>query len=119
MQQQGYSLFGQRLVERGIISQDKLDEAIHRQQTTMGHRKLGEILVRLGYISKSHISEGLADQLGIPIIKISEREIPKNIQNLIDTNIAQVYRVIPARRRKRYAATCDRPTPPTLICWTI
>ncbi len=95
MPQQTYTQFGQRLVERGIITQQQLDEAIHKQQTTMGGRKLGEILVRLGYISKSHISEGLADQFGIPIIKLSDREIPERIVRLIDIEIARVYRVIP------------------------
>jgi type II secretory ATPase GspE/PulE/Tfp pilus assembly ATPase PilB-like protein len=92
---QTYSLFGQRLVERGVISQQQLDEAIHKQQTSMGSRKLGEVLVRLGYISKSHISEGLADQLGIPIVKLSDREIPERIRSLVDIEVARVYRVIP------------------------
>lgn len=90
-----YSLFGKRLVDRKIIKQNQLDEAIHKQQTTMGHRKLGEILVRLGYLSKSHITEGLADQLGIPIVRISEREIPERIRSLVDGSIATLYRVIP------------------------
>lgn len=92
---QNYSLFGQRLVERGIITQHQLDESIHKQQTTMGHRKLGEILVRLGYLSKSHITEALADQYGIPIVKISEREIPERIRGLVEGSIATIYRVIP------------------------
>lgn len=104
-----YKLFGQRLVERQIITQHQLDEAIHRQQTTMAHRRIGEILVRLGYISKSHITEGLADQLGIPIIKISEREIPERIRSLIDGSIATLYRVIPIEERanKLIIATAD------------
>ncbi|MDX9860086.1 MAG: hypothetical protein RBS99_04130, partial [Rhodospirillales bacterium] len=95
MPPQTYSLFGQRLVERGVISQQQLDEAIHKQQTSMGSRKLGEVLVRLGYISKSHISEGLADQFGVPIIKLSDREIPERIRSLVDIEVARVYRVIP------------------------
>lgn len=95
MQQETYTLFGQRLVERGIISQQQLDEAIHKQQTSMSRRKLGEILVRLGYISKSHIVEGLADQLGIPIVKLSDREIPERIRNLVDPSVATLYRVVP------------------------
>ena len=95
MQSQGYSMFGQNLVDRSIITKDQLEEAIHRQQTSMTGKKLGEILVRLGYISKTHISEGLAEQLGIPIIKLSDLEIPERIRNLIDIRIAQVYRVIP------------------------
>lgn len=91
----GYKTFGQSLVARGIITQKQLDEAIHKQQTSMGHRKLGEILVRLGYISKSHIAEGLAHQLGIPIIRLSDREIPERIRNLVDPQIATLYRVMP------------------------
>ncbi len=90
-----YTLFGQKLVERGLISEQQLNEAIHKQQTTMGHRKIGEILVRLGHLSKSHITEGLAEQLGIPVIRLSEREIPERIRSLIDGGIATLYRVIP------------------------
>ncbi len=95
MQSQGYSMFGQGLVDRGVITADQLQEALHRQQTTMQGKKLGEILARLGYISPHHISEGLAEQLGIPIIRLSDREIPERIRNLIDVNIAQIYKVIP------------------------
>jgi len=94
-----YTLFGQRLVEKGIIKQQQLDEAVHKQQTTMAHRKIGEILVRLNYISKHHITEGLADQLGIPIVKLSDREIPERIRGLIDGSIATLYRVVPIEER--------------------
>ncbi len=92
---QNYTLFGQRLVERGVITQHQLDEAIHKQQTTMSHRKIGEILVRLQYLSRSHITEALSDQLGIAIVKISEREIPERIRNLVPGSVATLYRVIP------------------------
>mgnify|MGYP003349238604 CR=1 FL=1 len=64
MSNHGYSMFGQGLVDRGLITADQLQEALHRQQTTMQGKKLGEILARLGYISTHHISEGLAEQLG-------------------------------------------------------
>jgi type IV pilus assembly protein PilB len=88
-------MFGQRLVEKGTITQKQLDEAIHKQQTTMSQRRLGEILVRMGAIGKSHITEMLSDQLGLPIIKLSEREIPERVRNLIEPNIATLYRVVP------------------------
>jgi len=90
-----YSMFGQNLVTRGIITQEQLDEALHRQQTGMKGKKIGEVLVRLGYISKSHISEGLSEQLNIPIVKLSEREIPEAIRAKVDVRVAQLYRIIP------------------------
>ncbi len=93
--QQTYSMFGRRLIERGIITEKQLEEAIHKQKTTMKHRKLGEILVRLGYISKSHIADGLADQLNIPVVKLATMEIPERIRSTVDGNIATLYKVVP------------------------
>ncbi len=109
MDSPGYSMFGRRLVERGIITQQQLDEAVHKQKTTMMGKKLGEILVRFGHISKSHITENLADQLQIPIVKLSEREIPERIRNLIDVTVAKLYRVIPIEERGKalVIATAD------------
>jgi len=92
---QTYSMFGKRLVERGVITQKQLDEAVKKQEATMHHRKLGEILVRLGYISKTHIADGLADQLNIPMVRLSDREIPERTRSLVDGNIATLYRVVP------------------------
>ena len=65
-----HRLFGQTLVEQEVITQPQLDEAIHKQQTTMSNRRLGEVLLRLGYITKRHISLGLAEQLGISTVKL-------------------------------------------------
>ncbi len=94
-----YKLFGQILVEQKIITEEQLREAIHRQQTTMSHRRIGEILVRLGYIGKSHIIDILSIQLGIPIIKISERGIPERVRNIMDGSIATLYKVVPIEVR--------------------
>jgi type II secretory ATPase GspE/PulE/Tfp pilus assembly ATPase PilB-like protein len=104
-----YKPFGQWLVERGIITQQQLDEALHKQQATMSHRKLGEVLVRLGYISKSHITEALAEQLGIPIVRLTDREIPERIRSLVEGSIATLYRVVPVEERGKtiVLATAD------------
>ncbi|MCX8063818.1 MAG: ATPase, T2SS/T4P/T4SS family, partial [Candidatus Hydrogenedentes bacterium] len=104
-----YKLFGQILIEKKIITEEQLREAIHRQQTTMSHRRIGEILVRLGYISKSHIIETLSEQLGIPIVKLSEREIPEHVRGVMDGSIATLYKVVPLEIRgdKIIIATSD------------
>jgi len=88
-------MFGRQLVERKLITEEQLDEAIRKQQTTMKHRKLGEILVRLGYISKSHIADALSQQLDIPIVSLNEMEIPERVRSLVDGNIATLYRIVP------------------------
>lgn len=52
-----HKLFGQILLESGIISQDALDNALQYKETTLHNHKLGEILLRLGYITRSNIDE--------------------------------------------------------------
>lgn len=94
-----YSSFGKQLVDKKIITQQQLEEALHRQQTTMSNRKLGEILVRLGYLSKSQIIEALAEQLGLPLIDLAERDIPPRIRALMEGSIATLYRVVPLEER--------------------
>ncbi len=104
-----YRLFGQILLDKKIITEEQLREAIHRQQTTMSHRRIGEILVRLGYISKSHIIETLSDQLGIPIVKLNEISIPEHVRSVMDGSIATLYKVVPVEIRgdKIIIATSD------------
>ena len=45
-QPQDTGQFGRLLVESNVISQEQLDEAIHKQQTTMQNKRLGEVMVR-------------------------------------------------------------------------
>lgn len=90
-----YQLFGEILLDRGLIDDNQLEEALYKQKSTMANKKIGEILQRLNYISKSHIIETLSEQLDIPIVKLDEREIPERIRGLIDGQVATVYRVIP------------------------
>ena len=109
-----HTLFGQRLVKRNIITQQQLDEAIHKQQSTMGHRRIGEIFVRLGYISKSQVTTCLADHLGIPFLARADCEVSERIRGLVPKEIAVMYRVIPVAQRsgKLVIATSD----PTDLC---
>jgi hypothetical protein len=90
---------GQILLHRGVISQAQLDKALHEQRTAKAPRKIGEILVHLNDISESHIAEGLSEQLGIPIIYISERDIPEQVRNLIEADVVMLYRVVPIEER--------------------
>jgi len=100
-QEKNEGLFGQLLVEQGVLTKEQLEEAIHKQQTTMPGKRLGEVCVRLGFISKHHIVDGLSEQLGIPIVKLSDREIPERIRNLIEPTIATLYRVVPLEEKGR------------------
>ena len=90
-----YRYLGEWLVEFGIITQENLEEALRRQRTTMANRKLGEILVRLGYTTQTEIIRVLSLQLNLPIIPLSDIEISRKVISQVDDAIATLYRAIP------------------------
>ncbi len=90
------ALFGGTLIQAGVITEQQLAEAIGKQQTAMGKRKIGEILVRLGHIAKYHIAQALSVQLDIALAVPSRCEnIPSNIIALLQGMVAIRYQAIP------------------------
>lgn len=55
-------LFGEKLIRDGLITQEQLDEALETQKTEKG-RKIGEILVSLGYLDIDKFTEILAREM--------------------------------------------------------
>ena len=58
---------GELFVEKGLISQAQLEEALAEQEAT-GHR-LGEILVKRNLISSPELTQALMEQLGREVAK--------------------------------------------------
>lgn len=63
------SLIGEMLVRSGIIGQAQLDEALQRQKEE--NRRLGEILIDLGYISAKELIWLLSEQANMPFVEVT------------------------------------------------
>lgn len=59
---------GELLVKSGIITEDQLNEALRIQQTDK--RRLGQILIELGYINARDLVWILSEQVSIPFIEL-------------------------------------------------
>lgn len=63
-----YLKLGELLIKEGIITQQQLDEVIKVQAQEGG--RLGEILLRLGFISEEDVVVALGKQLNIPYVSM-------------------------------------------------
>lgn len=81
------------LVENNILSQDRLEEALKIQK----HRKepIGDILVRLGYISHDNLLEVLSAELDVPVIHLDRYKIPPEVLKLIPRKMVEKYAALP------------------------
>lgn len=92
----GRKYLGELLVEPGFISLAQLNYALNMQKRYK--EKLGQILVRLGYIAKDVLIEFLGKQYATPSINLYEvyREVlDENIVHMITRYVAEKYKVIP------------------------
>ena len=77
-----HKLLGEILLEKGLITDEVLDEALESQKASM--RRIGEELVDMGAITEGDVIEALSEQLNIPIYKCdSADEFPEEIIEMI------------------------------------
>jgi type IV pilus assembly protein PilB len=86
---------GQILKEMDLVSEGQIQEALAIQREKGG--MIGDILVKLGYISKDHLMLGLASQMGMEMVNLDEMEIPEEVIQKVSEHMARIYNIIPIR----------------------
>ena len=87
---------GELLNKAILISQDQLKEALRVQKETGG--KLGETLIKLGFVSDEDITECLSQQFGVPSINLQHFEIDGSVIKLIPGDVARKYNILPVNK---------------------
>ena len=84
---------GSLLVDRNIITEAQLNEALALQQKN--RKKLGDCLVQLGFASEEDIVNILSFQLNIPRIELRGIQIDPEIISLVNGSILRRHGVLP------------------------
>jgi type IV pilus assembly protein PilB len=87
---------GEMLIKAGLLTPQKLQEALEYQKTNGG--KLGFNLVKLGFVKEEDITRVLSQQYGVPAINLSKVEIDDSVVKLIPSEVAQKYLIMPVSR---------------------
>lgn len=85
---------GQILIEKGLITQEQLEEALLKQ--TVEKKFLGEILIENNFVTKEQILECLTEQKKADFVDLSKvKGIKTEIIHIIPENIARRYNILP------------------------
>jgi len=90
-------LLGERLVDRGFITERQLELAVREQKRTKA--MLGEILTQLGFITPQMLSQVLAEQGGVTYLDLGDLEIPDSALSTVPEPMARRLSVLPLERR--------------------
>lgn len=93
-------LIGEMLVDEGIITKEQLKDGLEEQRRT--GEKIGEILVRMGYLSKEILWTFLGYQMGVPFVNLDEvTDIKQDILKLLPEQLMRNEKLIPVTRHGR------------------
>ena len=84
---------GELLVKRGLLTPEKVDEAVNLQQKT--GKRLGHILVSKGWVSEDVFLNTLAEQLDIPFIQMRLGLIDQAVFEQLNIEISRRLKVVP------------------------
>ena len=84
---------GELLIERKIITEKQLEEALAVQEKKKG--LIGQILVDLGYATEEIIAQALTAQYGFPYLPLKNYDIDPEVIKIVPKNVAGQYCLIP------------------------
>lgn len=89
---------GDILADLGVLSQEQLAAALDEQVQTGD--KLGQILIRNGFLSEQQLLETLEFTLGIPQVQISKMQIDPEAVKLLSPQLIRLHKILPISRQK-------------------
>lgn len=85
---------GDLLIEANVIDDEQLKKALDMQKVEK--KKLGSMLVQLGFTTELEIANALRKQLGLEMVNLSSIRIPDEVVHLVpDSNVLKRYCMIP------------------------
>lgn len=91
----GMKRLGDLLVDEGVLSPAKLEEALKKQRAS--GKRLGEVLQEMEAVIESQILDALANQLGIEKIDLGDEPPDPELVNLIDPEVIKRHKAMPVQ----------------------
>lgn len=93
---------GEILINKNLISKEEMAEVLRIQVSS--NRRVGYLLVKMGFINSDQLIDTLAEQLEIPVIAIDEKFTP-DVQKIIPRYLCHKYSVIPLKKKPHNVLT--------------
>lgn len=85
---------GAILMQTASITREQLEQAVRLQKLTREGR-LGEWLLRLGFVEERQITVALAKQFGLPLIDLKNSEAKSDAMSMIPAQVAKCSNLVP------------------------
>jgi len=56
---------------------------------------IGQVAIRMGLVTDAQVTEALAEQWGLPVVNLGETNIPPKVLDLVPQTMAEIYKIMP------------------------
>jgi type IV pilus assembly protein PilB len=88
-----------------LVDMGYLDEeklwAVLEEQKRSGSELIGRVAVRLGHVKEEQVLKALGEQLSMKVIKLAETTIPSELTELVNETMATAFKVVPVSQNKK------------------
>ena len=92
----GAAALGEVLLARGLITREQLDAAIEHQRGS--DRRLGQILIDLGFTTPDAVLGGLSIQLGVPSTRLNGAKVSSAAVQALPERVARLHLAVPVQK---------------------
>lgn len=82
-----------------LVDMGYLDEEalwkVLEEQKNSGGELIGKVAVRLGLVREEHVLRALGEQLGMKVIKLSDTTVPPEVIETVNQSMAEAFKVVP------------------------
>ncbi|MBB6430037.1 GspE/PulE family protein [Algisphaera agarilytica] len=86
---------GDLLLEKGLITDEQIEQALAFQKSR-GHKKLlGEVLVEMEFVTTHQVMEALADAYGVPFARLTSKMADPKVVGLLEREFLESQTLLP------------------------
>ncbi|MBF0456462.1 MAG: Flp pilus assembly complex ATPase component TadA [Nitrospirae bacterium] len=90
---------GEILIDAKTLSKEQLDECLANQKVSK--KKLGDVIVQMGFSTETEIARALSSQLNLPYVDLSKTNIKHDAVELLNKEFALKHTIIPTNVSSR------------------
>ncbi len=86
---------GQLLLGKGLVEKEQVQRALEYQQRSSDSLRLGEILVKFGYVTEKDVLGCLGEQFDVPVADLEEVRPQVDAVEAVPRSTAQMHNILP------------------------
>ena len=89
---------GQLLLDKGLVEKEQIQRALEYQQRSGENLRLGEILVKFGYVTEEDVLVCVGEQFDVPVVKLEEVRPEVDAIDAVPRSTAKMNNILPLKK---------------------